>query len=48
MSDAAPAAMAAIQLVFEYDGKAVRSGYHVTEVKVGQFSALDCGANPEA
>lgn len=35
-------------LVFEYDGKAVRPGYHVTEVKAGRFSALDCGANPEA
>ena len=35
-------------LVFFYDGKATRPGYHVTEVKAGQFSALDCGANPEA
>ena len=35
-------------LVFEYDGRAVRPGYHVTEVKAGQFSALDCGANPES
>lgn len=35
-------------LVFHYDGRAVRPGYHVTEVKAGQFSALDCGANPEA
>jgi hypothetical protein len=35
-------------LVFEYDGMSVRPGYHVTEVKAGQFSALDCGANPEA
>jgi hypothetical protein len=39
---------AGMPLVFEYDGKAVRPGYHVTEVKAGQFSALDCGANPEA
>ncbi|MBB4189374.1 DUF6428 family protein [Sinorhizobium terangae] len=39
---------AAKPLVFEYDGKIVRPGYHVTEVKAGQFSALDCGANPEA
>lgn len=38
----------AMPLVFEYDGNAVRPGYHVTEVKAGQFSALDCGANPEA
>jgi len=35
-------------LVFEYDGMSVRPGYHVTEVKAGLFSALDCGANPEA
>jgi len=35
-------------LVFTYDGNSVRPGYHVTEVKAGQFSALDCGANPEA
>lgn len=35
-------------LVFVYDGHAVRSGYHVTEVKAGQFAALDCGANPES
>lgn len=35
-------------LVFFYDGKAVQTGYHVTEVKAGQFAALDCGANPES
>jgi hypothetical protein len=35
-------------LVFYYDGRAVKSGYHVTEVKAGQFAGLDCGANPEA
>lgn len=35
-------------LVFFYGGRAIRPGYHVTEVKAGQFSALDCGANPEA
>ncbi len=35
-------------LVFSYEGISVRPGYHVTEVKAGQFSALDCGANPEA
>jgi len=35
-------------LVFQYDGRSVKPGYHVTEVKAGQFSALDCGANPEA
>lgn len=37
-----------LPLVFLYDGKPVKPGYHVTEVKAGQFSALDCGANPEA
>lgn len=35
-------------LVFFYDGRAVKRGYHVTEVKAGRFAALDCGANPEA
>lgn len=35
-------------LVFRYDGHAVKPGYHVTEVKAGQFAALDCGANPES
>jgi hypothetical protein len=35
-------------LVFHYDGSEIRPGYHITEVKAGQFSALDCGANPEA
>jgi hypothetical protein len=35
-------------LVFFFDGHPVRAGYHVTEVKAGTFSALDCGANPEA
>lgn len=35
-------------LIFHYEGHAVKPGYHVTEVKAGQFSALDCGANPEA
>ncbi|MDG3576929.1 DUF6428 family protein [Rhizobium sp. YJ-22] len=35
-------------LVFTYDGNPIRPGYHVTEVKAGQFAALDCGANPEA
>ena len=35
-------------LVFRYDGRPVKPGYHVTEVKAGQFSALDCGANPES
>jgi uncharacterized protein DUF6428 len=35
-------------LVFFYDGRPVKPGYHVTEVKAGAFAALDCGANPEA
>jgi hypothetical protein len=37
-----------LPLVFTYDGHAIRPGYHVTEVKAGEFSALDCGANPES
>ncbi|TCB00896.1 hypothetical protein E0H65_08115 [Rhizobium leguminosarum bv. viciae] len=36
-----------LPLVFSYNGAVIRPGYHVTEVKAGQFSALDCGANPE-
>lgn len=36
------------RLTFHYDGRTVRRGYHVTEVKSGQFAALDCGANPES
>ena len=36
------------RLIFSYDGRDVLPGYHVTEVKDGQFSGLDCGANPEA
>jgi hypothetical protein len=36
-----------LPLVFEYGGRAVQSGYHVTEVKSGWFASLDCGANPE-
>lgn len=35
-------------LVFFHDGRPVKPGYHVTEVKAGQFAALDCGANPES
>lgn len=42
------AAFPELPLVFHYDGRTVKPGYHVTEVKAGQFSALDCGANPEA
>src|SRR5687768_571272 len=36
------------QLVFVYGGREVLPGYHVTEVKSGQFESLDCGATPEA
>jgi hypothetical protein len=35
-------------LVFFYEGRPIKAGYHVTEVKAGQFAALDCGANAEA
>jgi hypothetical protein len=35
-------------LVFSYAGSSIRPGYHVTEVKAGQFASLDCGANPES
>jgi hypothetical protein len=37
-----------LPLVFHYGGLTVRPGYHVTEVKAGQFAALDCGANAES
>lgn len=37
-----------LPLIFYYNGQPVKPGYHVTEVKAGQFAALDCGANPEA
>jgi hypothetical protein len=35
-------------LRFRYEGRDVRPGYHVTEVKSGAFQALDCGANFES
>ncbi|WP_230530274.1 DUF6428 family protein [Microvirga roseola] len=38
----------ALPLVVAYAGRETRAGYHVTEVKSGRFSGLDCGANPEA
>ncbi|KOX47881.1 hypothetical protein ADL19_21550 [Streptomyces purpurogeneiscleroticus] len=41
-------AQPSMPLVFTYDARTIRRGYHVTEVKAGQFAALDCGANPEA
>ncbi len=34
--------------MFFTEGRPVRPGYHVTEVKTGRFTAIDCGANPEA
>ncbi|WP_430262213.1 DUF6428 family protein [Neorhizobium sp. DAR64862/K0K3] len=37
-----------VPLIISYDGRPVKPGYHVTDVKAGQFAALDCGANPEA
>lgn len=40
--------LADLPLVFCYDDREIRSGYHVTEVKAGRFEALDCGANPES
>ncbi len=36
-----------LPLIFSYDGRPVKRGYHVTEVKAGQFAALDCGAEHE-
>lgn len=42
------AADPALPLTFLKDGRPMKAGYHVTEVKAGQFAALDCGANPEA
>ncbi len=36
-----------LPLIFSYDGRPVKGGYHVTEVKAGQFAALDCGAEHE-
>lgn len=35
-------------LVFVRDGATIRPGYHVTEVKTGRFTSLDCGAQFEA
>lgn len=36
-----------LDLAFVYDGRRIRLGYHVTEVKVARYDALDCGGNPE-
>jgi hypothetical protein len=38
----------ALPLVIAYAHRETRAGYHITEVKSGRFSALDCGGNPEA
>lgn len=35
------------QLVFDYAGKRIQPGYHVTEIKAAAFRSLDCGANPQ-
>jgi hypothetical protein len=35
-------------LVFRRQGHALQPGYHVTEVKAGDFVTLDCGGNPDA
>jgi hypothetical protein len=35
-------------LVFEFGGRRIQPGYHVTEVKAGSFLTLDCGGNPDA
>lgn len=40
-------AHAELPMIFHYQGRNVKPGYHVTEVKAGQFAALDCGAKPE-
>lgn len=34
-------------LVFEYGGRRIQAGYHVTEIKAASFQSVDCGANPE-
>jgi hypothetical protein len=34
-------------LIIEYGSRAVRPGYHITEVKAGSFVTLDCGGNPD-
>lgn len=35
-------------LVFSCDGRSVKPGFHVAEVKAGSFAALVCGANAES
>jgi len=36
------------RLVFLCEGRPLKPGYHVTEVKAGAFNALDCGGDPES
>jgi hypothetical protein len=35
------------QIAFEYDGRRIQPGYHVTEIKAASFRSLDCGARPQ-
>lgn len=35
-------------LVIRYADRTAQAGYHITEVKAGSFTTLDCGANPDA
>jgi hypothetical protein len=35
-------------LAFEFEGRPIQPGYHVTEVKTADFRGLDCGANRES
>ncbi len=35
-------------LIIDYADRRVQPGYHVTEVKAGSFTTLDCGSNPDS
>jgi Family of unknown function (DUF6428) len=37
----------ATPLAFEWENQLTKHGYHITEIKSGDFTSLDCGANPE-
>nr|WP_295885797.1 DUF6428 family protein [uncultured Devosia sp.] len=37
-----------LPLAIAYDDRLVQPGYHITEVKAGSFTTLDCGGNPDA
>jgi hypothetical protein len=37
-----------LPLVIDYADGTVQAGYHVTEVKAGSYTTLDCGGNPDA